>query len=356
NGDCEIEGQAFVLFNPNPTVENKTLIQCDEDGLMDGITTFNLNEAYRDSATTEPLHYNFYSDASHSVEIDGNAYKNTANQQTIFVKATNTTTNCFSFAELTLVVSPTDVNDTILPPVCDDDGIEDGLHVFNLRDADSDILNGIPNIGLEISYYETYEDALLEVKELGDTYTNKQPYNQTIFARVENANACYGISKVGLMVQKLPNIEDNSIDYYCLNIQQPIAIDAGLIDDAPSNYTYLWSNGDTSYQTQVNNIGSYTVTVTNKVSGCSKTKTITVEASNIATFEALNVVDISNNNSISVVVSGEGTYNYALYTSDETLYKPYQENPVFENISPGIYTVYVKDVKNDCGIVTDQIS
>src|SRR5690606_17850460 len=281
---------------------------------------------------------------------------NTANQQTIFVKATNTTTNCFSFAELTLVVSPTDVNDTILPPVCDDDGIEDGLHVFNLRDADSDILNGIPNIGLEISYYETYEDALLEVKELGDTYTNKQPYNQTIFARVENANACYGISKVGLMVQKLPNIEDNSIDYYCLNIQQPIIIDAGLIDDVPSNYTYLWSTGDTSYQTQVNGIGSYTVTVTNKVSGCSKTKTITVEASNIATFEALNVVDISDNNSISVVVSGEGTYNYALYTSDNTLYKPYQESTVFENISPGIYTVYVKDVKNDCGIVTDQIS
>src|SRR5690606_33986495 len=184
NGDCEIEGQAFVLFNPNPTVENKTLIQCDEDGLVDGITTFNLNEAYRDSATTEPLDYSFYRDASHTVEVDGNAYKNTTNQQTIYVKATNTNTNCFSFAELTLVVSPTDVNDTILPPVCDDDGIEDGLHVFNLRDADSDILNGIPNIGLEISYYETYEDALLEVKKLGDTYTNKQPYNQTIFARV----------------------------------------------------------------------------------------------------------------------------------------------------------------------------
>lgn len=356
NGDCEIEGQAFVLFNPNPTVENKTLIQCDEDGTKDGITLFNLNEAYYDSSSSEPLTYTFYTNPARTNEVNGSSFENSVNPQTIYVKATNTNTNCYSFAELTLTVSLTDVNDTVLPPVCDDDGIEDGIYNFNLNDANNNILNGIPTTGLEISYYETYEDALLEVKKLGNNYRNKQPYNQTIFARVENANACYGISKVGLVVNKLPNVESSGTDYYCLNLQQPITLDAGLIGDTPNNYNFIWSNGDTSYTTQVNAIGVYTVTISSKATGCSKTKTITVEPSNIATFKEVDIVDISNNNSISVLVSGEGTYNYALFGQNNEVYRPYQENNVFENINPGIYSIQVKDVKNDCGVVDDLIS
>lgn len=358
NGDCEIEGQAYVLFNPNPIVDNKTLIQCDEDGLKDGITIFNLYEAYKLSASEDSsnLTYNFFNDSAGTAELDGNSYKNTTNPQIIYVKATNINTGCFSFAELTLTVSITDVNDTVLPAVCDDDGVEDGLHIFNLEDANAEILRGITNIDLKVSYYETYEDALLEVKRLGSTYKNKEPYSQTIFARVENSNDCYGISKVGLIVNKLPNIELIGKDYYCLNKSSDyITIDAGLIDDYPINYTFLWSNGDTNHNTQVNTIGNYTVTVTSKMNGCSKTKTITVEPSNIATFKDITVVDVTYNNTITILVAGEGVYNYALYQQNQ-IYRPYQSNNSFENIYPGIYTVYVKDIKNDCGIIDNEVS
>ncbi|WP_100612533.1 T9SS type B sorting domain-containing protein [Confluentibacter lentus] len=357
NGDCEIEGQAYVLFNPNPTVEDKTLIQCDEDGLKDGITAFNLYEAYKEPYLGATLVYTFFTDIAGTMEIDGHSYKNSSNPQIIYVKATNVDTDCFSFSELTLTVSLTDVNNTVLTPVCDDDGVEDGLHVFNLNDANTEILNGIPNIDLDISYYETYEDALLEINKLGVSYINKQPYAQTIFARVENSNACYGISEVGLIVNRLPNIELTGVDYYCLNKSpEYITLDAGLIDDNPNNYTFLWSNGDTSYQTLVNAVGDYTVTVTSKINGCSKTRTITVESSNIATFKDIKVEDVTENNTITVLVTGEGIYNYALYDSGNNVYKPYQDSNVFENIYPGIYTVYVKDVENDCGVVDSQVS
>lgn len=357
NGDCEIDGQAYVLFNPNPTIENKILIQCDEDGVKDGLTTFNLNEAYGDPYPGATLAYNFFTDINGTIEVDGLSYKNVSNPQTVYVKATNLDTDCFSFSELTLAVSLTDVNDTTLPPVCDDDGVEDGFHVFNLNDAKAKILNGITNIDLDISYYETYEDALLEGNKLGGNYVNKQPYSQTIFARVENSNACYGISEVGLIVNKLPNIEPTGIDYYCLNKSpEYIALDAGLIDDSPNNYTYIWSNGDTNYQTLVNAVGSYTVTVFNKNNGCSKSKTITVESSNIATFKEIKVEDVTENNTITVLVAGEGIYNYALYDSENNVYKPYQDSPVFDDITPGIYTVYVKDVENNCGVVDSQVS
>jgi len=34
---------------------------------------------------------------------------------------------------------------------------------------------------------------------------------------------------------------------------------------------------------------------------------------------------------------------------------PYQDENVFENVSPGLHTVYIRD-KNDCGIVEDNVS
>lgn len=357
NGECTKEGQAYVFINNNPSTKNLTLIQCDEDGVEDGITTFNLNEAYNTSSSSESLKYNFFLNSARTIKIDGSSYKNTQNPQTIYVTTTNMNTGCFSFSQLTLSVSLTDVNDTILPTVCDDDGTEDGLHIFNLKDADAEILKGIPNSNLSISYYETYEDALLEVNKLPVYYKNTQPYNQTIFARVENSNACYGISKVGLAIQKLPNIEAVGRDYYCINkFPEYITLNSGLINDNPNNYTYLWNNGETTHQIQINKIGIYTVSVTSKETGCSKKRSITVETSNTATFKEINVVDVTENNFITIVVTGEGVYNYALYDTNNNLYKPYQENNAFDNVHPGIYHVYVKDIENNCGVVMNQIS
>src|SRR5690606_4937618 len=238
------------------------------------------------------LTFNFYRDSARTMEVDGASYQNIANPQTIYVKATNINTGCFSYTELTLTVSITDVNDLILPTVCDDDGVEDGLHVFNLKDAELKMLENIPATGLVISYYETYDDALLEINKLNPNYTNTQAYSQTIYARVENANACYGISKIGLVVNKLPNVQSQSVIYYCLNKSpEYITLNAELIGDDPNNYTYRWSNGDTSYDTQVNDVGNYSVLVTSKISGCSKTRNITVEASDIATFKEINITD-----------------------------------------------------------------
>ena len=63
------------------------------------------------------------------------------------------------------------------------------------------------------------------------------------------------------------------------------------------------------------------------------------------------MVDASQNNSISVIVSGEGDYEYALDNSDG----PYQDGNTFTNVQPGLYTVYVRD-KNNCGISDSLVS
>ncbi|MCF7561777.1 T9SS type B sorting domain-containing protein [Sabulilitoribacter multivorans] len=357
NGDCAIEGQAFVEFNPNPDAFNHTLLQCDEDGLVDGFTTFNLTEANEDLAgTTTDRSTKFYTDVSRINEINGAAFNNTANPQTIYVEVIDDRTGCFSYSELTLSVSVTDANNAALPAVCDDDGVEDGLHLFDLSDADSLILNGLPTTNLDIAYYQTYDDALLEQNNLGTSYTNTMPYSQTIYARVENQNNCYGISEVELTVNQLPDIDMQGVANYCLNFSPAtIPINAAVLNDSPNNYSYIWSTGESTYEINVNQIGTYNVTVTN-ANGCTKERTVTIEPSNIATFESIKVIDATANNTITVIVSGEGVYEYRLLDSNNVVVAPYQESNVFENVSPGIYTVYVKDIKNNCGVVNDKVS
>ncbi|MCL6294738.1 T9SS type B sorting domain-containing protein [Jejuia spongiicola] len=355
NGECALEGEAYVIFNENPEAFNETILQCDEDGTIDGLTLFNLNQA--NAVLTNGvanLSTKFYTDAARTIEVNGNSFTNTVNPQTIYVEVIDNRTNCSSPSELTLDVSVTDSGDTELI-ACDDDGIEDGFFNFNLSDADNDIVLGLP-AGLTISYYETYDDALLEVNNIGTTFTNNTPYSQTIFARVENANNCYGISEVLLTVNQLPNIQTEALTYYCLNtFPLTVPLNAAVINDSPTNYTYNWTSGETTYEVDINQIGTYTVTVTN-ANGCSKDRTINVEASNIATFENIEVVDATQNNIISVFVSGEGIYQYRLLDENNTVYAPYQDSNVFENVFPGIYTITVRDTKNDCGTVQNPVS
>ncbi|SFD32309.1 T9SS type B sorting domain-containing protein [Algibacter pectinivorans] len=359
DGNCGVlEGQAFVSLNTNPEAYNDTLLQCDEDGITDGLTIFNLNKSHTNLTGGIPERsLKFYTDSARTNEVDGYNFPNTSNPQTIYVEVINDSTGCSSFSELTLQTSVTDANNTELVH-CDDDGTEDGFHSFNLNDANNIIVAGLP-AGLNVTYFETYNDALTESNTLTGTYTNTVPYSQTIYARVENANNCYGISDVVLKVNALPNIETNSLEYYCLNtFPNTITIDAGLISGATSDYNYNWSNGDTTYETEINTVGTFTVTVTDKTSGCLKTRTVTVTESNIATFNApaFKVTDAVQNNTITVLVSGEGTYQYSLIDSNNLTVKPFQDSNLFENIYPGIYQVAVKDIKNDCGIVNENVS
>jgi gliding motility-associated-like protein len=356
NPDCKSITTLNLAVNLNPTSFNSTLIQCDEDGLVDGLTLFNLNQANDNltgNANGRTTH--FFTNSARTDKVDGSSFSNTTNPQTIYVEVINDLTGCFSFSELTLEVSVTNSENTQLI-ACDDDGIEDGFYLFNLNDADNNIVISLPP-GLVISYFETYDDALLETNNLNASFTNTIPYSQTIFARVENANNCYGISEILLTVNELPDITFEDFEYYCLNtFPQTIPINAAVLNDSTLNYSYSWSTGENSYEVQINEIGTYSVTVTNNANGCSKVRTITIESSNTATFQSIKVVDASQNNTITVLVSGEGVYEYRLLDENNIVYVPYQESNVFENIYPGIYTVSGRDIKNNCGVVQENVS
>lgn len=355
NTDCYATDSFILTVNNSPEAIDTTLVQCDEDGIPEGFTIFDLNEAFEDITNGAPNRViQFYvslSDLENDEDqLNANAFENYFDPQILYALVTDTQTGCTSIAELTLEASTTASNNATIE-ICDDDGTEDGFSNFNLNDTIDTILFGLP-ADLDVTFYETYEEALIEDNPLGSTYTNINPYSQIIYARVENMNACFGISEIQLTVFELPNIETEEDVYYCLNFfPQTITLNGGLIDDIPNNYYYEWSTGEDEFEIEVNEPGTYTVRVTN-TDGCFKDRTINVLASDIATFTDIQITDATSNNTISVFVSGDGIYEYALDDPNG----PYQESNVFENVSFGFHTVYVRDIENDCGTVDEIVS
>ena len=92
-----------------------------------------------------------------------------------------------------------------------------------------------------------------------------------------------------------------------------------------------------------------------------KYRTIIVEESIIATIieEDISIVDDSENNTISINNQdnnlGIGNYEFALLNQEGFIVRNYQDQPNFEGLEGGVYTVLVRD-KNDCGVAQIDIS
>lgn len=341
----------IVTINPEPSINNITINQC-EDALIDGLSNFNLS-AYKEvivNGSLDNFEINFFETEGLSIPIDDENYTNLHNNQLIYAEVLDVGTNCSAIAELILTVNTT-MSENITVSQCDNLE-ETGLVSFDLTLAETQILDSeMPNVIVQ-GFFETYNEALLQENQLNTSFTNTVAYNQTIYARLEQNGSCYSIAEVNLNVEQLPNLLQNEVVYYCLNsFPETLTLDGGIIDDLPNNYYYNWSTGETTMTIEINEPGSYSVQVT-KPNGCSNERTITVLPSSTALIETVDVTDLSENNTVSVLVSGDGDYVYALGDANGI----YQESSSFENVSAGIHTIYVKDIKADCGIVSKVIS
>ncbi|APY07775.1 lectin [Winogradskyella sp. J14-2] len=337
-----------------PIANDITIIQCDDE-IADGLSNFNLSTYTDDIVRNEqgqviPIwDISFFADEDLTIPIDGTSYTNTSNNQMVYARVSDEFTGCFNSSEVTLQVNSSDGIAANIE-VCDD-FIVDGFNFFDVTEADSQILENSP-VNATIGYYLTYNDALLKVNEIVANYFNEVAYSQTIYARVDIDDTCYAINEVTLTVKDLPNITQYEEVYYCLNTYpDTITISGGILDDIPNNYAYDWSTGETTINIDVNEIGDYQVLVT-RPAGCTNRRTVRVLPSSAAVIETIEVTDISENNTVTVLVSGEGEYVYALDNQNG----PYQVSNIFEDVSAGIHTVYVKDIKADCGIVSEDIS
>lgn len=355
NANCYATTTLNLIVLETPQAFNAIQTQCSDTSISLFNFANSIGSLTGNISDRSALFYTSWTDALNNTNVitNSNSYTNLSNPQTLYARVVDDNTGCFSISELELNISNTTVNNTQITN-CDTDGMEDGFFEFNLSTANANVLNGAP-IGSTIDYFATMDDALLEINPLPLNYTNISPNFQIVFARVENVDQCYGIAEIELIVNNLPDIETDETVFYCLNTYpHTISINSGEIA-VPSNYTYAWSTNETTYAIIINETGMYTVEVTNINTNCSKIRTVTVEPSNIATIESIEIIDASENNSITVITSGEGYYEYALFDNTGLVY-PYQSENSFYNIIPGIYTLSIRDVKNNCGIIEEIIS
>ncbi|WP_292889340.1 T9SS type B sorting domain-containing protein [Nonlabens sp.] len=353
---CADTNQSFdLIVNPKPVANDFSAFQCDEDGIPDGRTVFSFI-SFDDSISANALdvnvsYFNNQNDADSNINsLDNVSYTNLTPMQNIIARVTNDLTGCYTTSTITLSVSASDAQDTELS-ICDDDGIEDGLAVFDLSNANNNVLINAPS-NVTVNYYASLNDALTEQNVLPNLLTNTIPNNQIIFARAESPDGnCFGISEVLLTVKALPVIELTELYDYCGNNPQALILDSGLLTGSVSDYTYLWNTGATTASVSVTAGGDYRVTVFN-LEGCSKDRLITVIISEPATITSIETINAGTGSggSATINVTGLGDYEYRI-----NLEASYQDSPIFNNIAPGFYTAYVRD-KNGCGTTTQDFS
>jgi len=325
------------------------VIKCDDDGIKDGKITFVLADLSNEiSAGNTALEVSYFLTEAAAInsedEINSRVYINNSNPQTIYAKVLDPVTSCYALTTVTLNVSFIAPKPAILK-VCDSSNTGEGIGVFDLFLANSQVTEGLPVT--EVLYFESVRDARLLENQLTNLYTNTEPFAQEIFSRIVNENGCVGIGKVTLLINDLPNIPLEETVVYCVDtFPETITIDSGV--NNVSNHTYNWNTGESTSEIQVNEPGFYSVVVTNE-NGCKKEKVIKVITSKKPVIDRIEIKDREKIGSITVFTSGTGEYEYSL---DD---QPYQDNNFFNNVAGGFHTVFVRD-KNECGITEESVS
>jgi gliding motility-associated-like protein len=361
-----------------------TIVQCDDD--TDGISNFNVTEKNNfvsaNSANETFRYYTTFAGANtkDTASLITNPLAYTSANSSIWTRVENAN-GCFSVGQINLIVSTTQINSTSFPrsfELCDDfidlaNDDRDGIATFDFSSVTSDIQAILPppSSNYVIKYYGNEADALAETNAIPNpaNYRNTTPNQQDIWVRVESNfdNACFGLGAyITLTVNPKPNIDindsKNDDELVCSNLPTFfVSLDAGLVGNTPvSNYNYVWSKdgstipGETNEFLNVNEEGIYTVEVSTlnpDPNSCSRIRTITVTASDIAQLDSVSISDLSASNTVTVNVSGQGNYEYSIDLPNG----PFQESNFFENISPGIHDLYIHD-KNGCGTLQKTIA
>lgn len=239
--------------------------------------------------------------------------------------------------EILIEISPDLVIDNPNFVKCDEDAIQDGITQFSQLDFNTitnQLFTNLP-ANYQIGFFETTTST----SQIGIPYTNITANSQTLYAKITNIQNCYDATNfpVTLTVNTFDEIITDETSTICEN--SSVVLDAG---NGFTSYTWNTNPIQNSQSITVSTSGIYEVILETNL-GCTKTKTFTVNSSEIATIENIIINDFAENNTATIVFIGNGNYEFSL---DNTFY---QESNVFSNLTPGEYTVYVR---NECGLVS----
>jgi len=274
------------------------------------------------------------------------------------IVSNNTSQQCFDETTISFYVdaipTATPIPST-LTTICDDEADptnQDGKFGFNTSTFESTILAG--QTGMTVKYYD--QNNTLLPSPLPNPFVTGTQNITVVIENPINPN-CSATLTIPFVVHPIPNIELNATELICSNIPTFfVTLNPGFLDNSlTTNFNYNWKkDGGNSIASSstigVNSEGSYTVDVTNS-SGCRRTRTIQVTASNQATIASIDIVDLVDFNTVTINTTGTGDYEYSM----DYLNGIWQDSNLFTNVPGGIHQVFVND-KNGCGLVSKEIT
>lgn len=356
NNDCVGLGKYVTLeVESLPIVLPKTVRACDDnnDGLFDFDTT-DIEIEILNGFTNVIVTYTDENNVTYGTLP--NPF--TTNSQTLDVILTNSSTNaCSFFTTLEFIVDESPIINPIDPNLliqCDDENnplFQDGIVVFNTSSFENTIIGTQTNVIVE--YFDENNDQLTDF--IGSFETATQDITVKI-TNVDNVN-CFATAILSFIVHPIPNIYIDTFDeVICTDDTSSfVLLNAGLLDDTTiGDFTYQWYlenqpiSGANLYTYVATTIGNYSVEVTNSNS-CTSARNMSINPSNIALINDIQIQDLIDSNTITILVSGDGDYQYSIDGEN------YQNDNVFYDVSSGLLTAYVYDV-NGCGISNQRIS
>lgn len=353
-------------------------IVCDNDSVVnDGRYAFNTSQIDSiilngQSLSNVTINYSYF-------DLDGITIINTNSlpnplltfSQTVTVRVTNNNTldpdgGCFDETKFDFIINAEPSANPVAPQlICDGDAGDidnDGIFAFDTSTFKSTVLGSQSGMDVYFDYIDENNNSVVNSTSLPNPLNSRtQSINVTVRNPL-NLN-CIASTTIILRVNPLPDFEVDSPQIVCTTDPtfsvELDPIEASIVE----SFTYEWFFKDGSFLSNsptltVSTPGKYSITLTKTDgSGCARTRDIIVDASEKATITQndVTIVDISENNSVTINTTnlGQGNYEFGLREVGSPFIN-YQSEPIFKNVKPGFYTIYIQDVI--CGITTMDIS
>lgn len=358
SGECKVTGIANLRINEPPVYNEANLRSCSISSTPQGIFDLTLSiPQFVEANELSPSDISavFFVSEEEALQATSpieniNDYLTFSEVEKVFARISDNVYGCTVITPINLITGEADQFFTTLNEC---DIAEDGFAIFDLTQVDLPVNFSEEE---ELLFYTSIDTALNEQNPISapENFVNEEAYFQEVFYRVFNNDNCGTLGIVQLIVRTLPPVTKDEEFLYCTDIFPSTIEISSSLSGLSDQYSFLWlTSNETTPTIQINQGGIYSVLVKDLLTGCENIDQVVVNISNRASYNVIVQEGGEDQNSLTVILNSQSISDYQFALNSPT--GPYQESPIFSNLTPGDYRVFVKDLKG-CGITTSDVS
>ncbi|WP_405198632.1 T9SS type B sorting domain-containing protein [Christiangramia sp. LLG6405-1] len=256
---------------------------------------------------------------------------------------------CSEITEIKLTIASETILDAFTICSAEGSGSND-IEISDLRDH----LFEENNNASDFQIYLSKNDALNEESEILTDISFSEIQQEKLYVKLLDQEACLGFAVLPIQNTGAAELPEDLVLSLCNANQEEMLLDSGRDSNASEDFTFQWFYEEellpqSSSKIYVSQPGTYNVEVTNQNS-CVSSRNFEVNLIEAAIIQEVDIRNLDNGYEVEIDISGNATYEYSL---DDT--GQFQPSSIFNNVSPGIHTVYVRDTKA-CKVISKEIS